>query len=140
MSLTRSIFQQRHLKLFVLVISISLGTTCIPAPPGPPTFQSGIRIETTEALIQAPLAQVPVGGVGHGGDLFQTLGSGFGTRTSFSGVTGANGISDWSDSRTNATWDFTVSYLTTIPACGTARRNGVFVPTTGLWWRWTCYL
>lgn len=105
-----------------------------------PAFPGGIRIQTQEKLQGLLVGGVPVPNVPNSGSLTAILGPGTGSQDSFAGPTNALGIRDWPLARTNATWSFSVTYTTVIPVCGGALYPGIFVPSTGMWWVWTCYL
>lgn len=114
--------------LLCLLISIS---SCSLEPP---VFTGGIRVESTERLVLVPGSEFPVAGdVNTGVEIF-IIGPGTGTDSSFSGVTGANGVSDYPNARTNATW--TVSLVSSIGCLfGPATRN---VPAQGGRFEFNC--
>ena len=103
--------------IFLLTISIS---SCIPVPDVQSGF--GIRVTTSEQLAGMPGVSVPVANCGYAGILNAILGPGSGSDSAITGRTGANGIADNPNARTNASW--TVSVTFPIPAC-------VFSPLTG---------
>jgi hypothetical protein len=141
----RSVPIPRLTKLMLALCLLITATTAFkcnnpfPLPLPPPTFQSGIRVETKEAISGIPESDFPVGGVPNSGVMRQTLGPGTGNATDFAGPTNGNGLRDWPLARTNATWDLSVNYVPVIPRCGQKRYDGVYVPPNGMWWVWTCY-
>ena len=102
--------------LLFLFLLVNLSSCDLAVPP----FSGGIRVISIERLILVGNSEFPSSGdVNTGVEIF-IIGPGTGTQTSFAGVTGANGISDYPNARTNATW--TVSLASSL-GC-------VFSPTT----------
>jgi len=128
------------LTLSLLVFSTTAFDCNLDPEPSPPTFPGGIRVETKEALAGFPSSATRVPFVPNSGIMTAILGPGTGSETGFAGPTNGNGLKDVPLARTNATWTLSVTYTTVIPRCGGRSIPGIFVPSTGIWWVWTCVL
>lgn len=92
-----------------------------------PPFEGGIRVITEEELVEVPGSEIPIDGAGVNGVLVVTLGPGSGTNT-IAGITGEDGIADFPNAYSNATWQLLVQFeLSSAPECpdwGPNNRNG----------------
>jgi hypothetical protein len=110
------LYQRHEKKLFssialVCILGFTLGCQA-------PAFQGGIRVHTTEALLEAPAGKIDVSGVLDFGNLTAARSPHNGTAQSFEGTTGRFGLDDHTSAQDNATWSVTVNYSAVIFACG----------------------
>lgn len=85
----------------LVILLVALGTNCTSGN----QFPGGIRITTSEALVMLPFATTPVPNVFVGGNMQGTPGTPTrGTEIVISGTTNAQGIRDFPNAVTNATW------------------------------------
>ncbi len=101
---------------FALAMAISIWLEACPSEL--PAFAGGIRVTTSEVLLEDQNASLAISDALDVGNLQSSIGPGIGTATSFSGFTDLNGLDDHVNATTNAYWTISANFIvSSAPNC-----------------------